>query len=111
MVGLGFDLAKEGEEGGARLHWAAWHGRPRMVRVLLSLGASVDARDSQFGISPLGWAAHGSANCRQGDDDYSEVVEALLAAGATAAAATNQWGEPPEALASRRVAALLRRRT
>jgi ankyrin repeat protein len=108
LVALGFDLAWEGPGGGTPLHQAAWTGRPRMVEVLLALGAPIDLRDEQFGSSPLGWAAHGSANCRRADDDYCQVVEILLRAGASREAATNKWGEPPEALASRRVAALLR---
>ena len=108
LVTLGFDLESEGPEGGTPLHWAAWFGRTSMVPLLLELGAPIDARDAQFGSSPLGWAAHGSTNCREADDDYCEVVEALLRAGASREAASNQWGEPPEALASPRVAALLR---
>jgi ankyrin repeat protein len=106
LEALGFDLGWEGFAGGTPIHQASWFGRPRMVELLISLGASVNARDTQFGSSALGWAAHGSANCRSADDDYCQVVEALLAAGAT-----RKWGEPPEALASRRVASLLRRAT
>ncbi len=110
MVRLGFDLAREGEWAGTAMHQAAWRGRPRVVKALLELGAPVDARDRQFGSSPIGWAAHGSAHCRKADVDYCAVVELLLDAGPVRAAAMNRWGEPPEALCSKRVAALLRRR-
>ena len=107
MVALGFDLTWDGPGGGTPLHHAAWHGRPATVGRLLELGAPVDISDPQFGASPLGWAAHGSANCRSADDDYREVVELLLAAGATRAAAADRWGTPPEAVASPGVAPLL----
>jgi ankyrin repeat protein len=110
MVELGFDLAWEGEHGGTALHHAAWRGNSALVRELLALGAPLDVRDRQFGSSPLGWAAHGSRHCRSADDDYCAVAEALLDASSSLVAATNRWNEPPEALASRRVAALLRRR-
>ena len=107
---LGFDLSWEGPWGGTPLHHAAWHGNVAMVKLLLSLGAPVDPRDKQFGSSPLGWAAHGSANCRRADDDYAAIVELLLDAGAEREPSINRWGGPPEALSSRRIARLLRRR-
>lgn len=110
MAALGFDLAWEGGGGATALHTAAWWGRPEMARLLLDLGAPIDVRDSTFGSSPVGWAAHGSRHCRTADDDYCAVVDLLLDAGPDRAASLNRWGEPPEGMASRRVAALLRRR-
>lgn len=110
MHALGFDLDWQGAAGGTPLHRAAWHGDPSMTRLLLSLGAPVNVREPEFGGSPLGWAAHGSANCRRADDDYCAVVEALLDAGADRETSINRWGEPPENLATRRVARLLQRR-
>lgn len=110
LVELGFDLAWEGPWGGTPLHWAAWHGQLEMVRLLLGLGAPLAVRDSQYGSSPLGWAAHGSRFCRRADGDYRAVVAALLDAGAGREVSINRWGEPPESFASRGVAALLRER-
>jgi len=110
MHALGFDLRWEGPWGGTPLHHATWHGSVEMVKLLLSLGAPVNPRDKQFGSSPLGWAAHGSANCRRADDDYAAIVELLLDAGAEREPSINRWGGPPEALSSRRIARLLRRR-
>ena len=107
MVELGFDLGREGEWCGTPLHHAAWHGSVGMVRMLLALGAPVNVRDREFGSSPLAWAAHGSANCRQADDDYCAVVELLLDAGADRATSFNRGGERPEDLATPRVAALI----
>jgi hypothetical protein len=108
MAALGFDLAWEGDDGGTPLHHAAWLGRPELVALLLDLGAPVNVRDRTYGSSPIAWAAHGSTNCRSADDDYAAVVQLLLAAGSTHAAAINKWGEPPGAMASPRVATLLK---
>ncbi|MES2179157.1 MAG: ankyrin repeat domain-containing protein [Gemmatimonadota bacterium] len=111
MIDLGWDITAEGEWGGTALHHAAWHGRPEMTRLLLSLGAPVNFRDSSFGSSPLAWAAHGSVNGRAGhDDEYCEVVELLLDAGSTREASYNKWSESPESMSSKAVARLLRRR-
>jgi ankyrin repeat protein len=55
MAELGFDPAWEDRHGGTPLHWAAWHGKPELVRVLIALGAPVNLRDSgldrtRFGV-------------------------------------------------------------
>jgi ankyrin repeat protein len=110
MVALGFDPAAEDQVGATALHHAAWHGRPATVKALLELRAPVNARERQFGCSALGWAAHGSQFSRRADDDYCAVVEALIAAGADLESAFNRGGVSPVGLASRRVAALLRKR-
>lgn len=110
FVRCGFDLAWEGPWGGTPLHHAAWHGSPHLTAMLLGLGAPIDVRDSRFGSSPIGWAAHGSRHCREDDDAYTAVVTALLDAGASREASINKWGEPPEAMASPRVAGLLKER-
>ena len=70
----------------------------------------LDVRDRTFGSSALGWAAHGSANCRTADEDYGAIIDLLLDAGANREASFNRWGAPPEALASRGIRALLRAR-
>ena len=92
---------------GTPLHHAAWRGNTALVRTLLVLGAPVNVRDGQYGSSPLGWAAHGSANFRSADADYVTIVDLLLDAGATNEFATNNWGEPPANLGSDAVAARL----
>lgn len=108
MLSLGWTLEFEGPWGGTPLHWAAWFGRVAMVRLLLSHGAHVNARDSQYGSSPIAWAAHGSTNARRGADaDYVAIVDLLITAGATRAESFNRWGESPESMASDAVAAAL----
>ena len=110
LIEAGFDLDAEMPWGGPPLHHAAWHGNLALLELLLEHGAKVNVRDKEYGSSPLGWAAHGSGNCREADDEYRTVVEALIAAGADLATATNRWNEAPDALASDRIAALLRER-
>jgi ankyrin repeat protein len=110
LVALGFDVGSEGPDAGTPLHHAAWRGRVELTRVLLELGAPVDVRDKEYGSSPIAWAAHGSANCRDADQDYIEVIDLLLAAGPERPPSFNKSGEPPELLASDTVADHLRAR-
>jgi ankyrin repeat protein len=110
LAGLGFDLALEGPWGGTALHHAAWRGRVEFVRALLAAGAPVNVRDRTYGSSPIAWAAHGSANCREADDDYIAVIDLFLEANAERAPSFNKWNEPPEALSSDAVADHLRAR-
>ncbi len=104
MLELGCALDAQASDGGTALHWAAWHGKADLVGLLLSLGAPVNVRDTRFGSSPLGWAAHGSGQHRGHDDTYIAIVDALLTAGAEREPSINRWGEPPEGMASPAVA-------
>lgn len=108
MAELGLDLGGFGESCATALHAAAWHGHPAMVQLLLSFHAPVNVRDTTYGTSPLAWAAHGSRNCRDADDDYCVIIEKLFDAGADYAASVNRWGVQPEEIAGNRVAAIIR---
>jgi ankyrin repeat protein len=110
LVSLGYDLGRESPHGGTALHWAAWRGYVDVVRALIAAGAPINPRDCTYGSSPIAWASHGSANCREADDDYITVIDLLLAAGAAREPSFNQWSEPPENLASDVVADHLRAR-
>ncbi|HEX4825864.1 MAG TPA: ankyrin repeat domain-containing protein [Candidatus Polarisedimenticolaceae bacterium] len=107
MKAVGFDLAWESTWAGTALHHAAWHGNVAMTRLLIELGAPINVRDRRFGSSPLGWAAHGSKNCRAADEDYLAIVRALLDAGADRASSINRWNEPADKLGSEKVDAFL----
>jgi ankyrin repeat protein len=111
MLSLGWSLTEESVWGGTPLHWAAWHGRDAVVRMLLGKGAPVNVRDSTYGSSPIAWASHGSMNSRPGhDEDYLAVVDQLLDAGSTRAESFNREDDSPESLASPAVAERLRER-
>jgi ankyrin repeat protein len=100
MTQLGWPLTQEGEWGGTPLHWAAWHGRPEIVDLLLAAGAAVNVRDTNYGSSPLAWCCHGSQYCdRANDQDYPMIVNRLIDAGATRPESINQWNESPESMA------------
>jgi hypothetical protein len=109
MAEMGAPLGIYGKAGATPLHLAAWQGQADIVRTLLEFQAPVDAPDLTYGVSPLAWAAHGSANCRDADDDYCSIVEMLRAAGADLNSATNRWNLSPIRYASPRVAELLAR--
>lgn len=110
LLAIGFDPAWEGPWAGTALHHAAWRGNVPLVELLLEEGAPVNARDREFGSSPLAWAAHGSANFRSADAEYGAIIERLIAAGARLESAYNKAGEPPHALASPAIARLLAER-
>ena len=44
------------ESGATALHYAAFAGHRAVVRVLVAAGAEINATDSQFGATPMGWA-------------------------------------------------------
>jgi ankyrin repeat protein len=69
------------------LHHAALGGNVDIVRTLLQHGADVNARETAFGGTPLGWALHGWANAVTSDDAprYCEAVAVLVQAGASTA--------------------------
>ncbi|MDX0647507.1 GNAT family N-acetyltransferase [Sinorhizobium medicae] len=72
-----------GTGGATVLHLAAYHGASRAVAALVHAGAAADARDAQFGSTPLGWAIHGlSPGGPVFKRDQAGAAEALVAAGA-----------------------------
>jgi len=80
MLELGFPIEARGDDGGAALHAAAYAGSANTVRVLLERGADIEARDTTWDSTPLGWAAVGSGY-RPDDDpaaDWVETVRTLL---------------------------------
>jgi hypothetical protein len=52
--------------------------------MLLARGADVNARETGYGATPVGWAMHGWSHRSVGDDAarFYEVVDVLVAAGA-----------------------------
>ena len=84
MLTAGWPAAARGKHGATSLHFAAWHGNVEMARELLRHRPPIEAVDSDFKMTPLGWAFHGSVNgWNRTRGDYGGTVEALLDAGAT----------------------------
>jgi len=93
MLGVGFDPAAPGVDGGTALHAACWVGNVRMVEAVLARRAvPLDARDPTHKSTPLGWAAFGSVARRAQGADYLAVAERLVAAGADITALGNGQG-------------------
>jgi ankyrin repeat protein len=79
----GWPVNAIGKHGATALHFGAWHGNDDIVRETLAHGSSLEARDHDFNVTPLGWAFHGSLHGSNRDrGNYAAVVEALLSAGA-----------------------------
>ncbi len=76
----GADIHHPGTHGGTALHWAAWCGRPVVVKRLLEAGAQVQVLCNDFKSTPLFWAVHGSKN-HKGSPDHTRCVQLLLDAG------------------------------
>jgi ankyrin repeat protein len=93
MLDLGFSpqARRFGEE---PLHAAAYRGNAPAVRLLLAAGAEVDARDEQFGATPLAFATVGSGERAGEPGDWTGTVRLLIEAGASR---QDVWisGKPP----------------
>lgn len=81
MLDLGWPVNVE-QGKASPLHQAAWTSNATLVRELIRRGADLNARESQFGGTPLGWAMNGAEN-NGGRGDPGAVIELLRAAGAT----------------------------
>lgn len=96
MLDLGFSLDTSGEHGGTLLHEAAFSGSADVVRLLLDRGAVLEARDSGWNDTALGWAAVGSGEKPQTNvaADWLETVRILLERGASTAGITLAPDDP-----------------
>lgn len=79
----GANIHHGGCHGGTALHWAAWCGRPVLLKKLVAEKAEINKLCIDFKSSPLFWAVHG---LKQSDGkhfaEYTECVKILLEAGA-----------------------------
>ncbi len=83
MLDLGFPLDVTGDYGATPLHLAALRGRAGLVRLLLDRGADPDLGDARHGGTALAWALHGHPRWGHPERRWREVVELLLARGAS----------------------------
>lgn len=59
LLHLGFPLEAQDRTGKRALHEAAAHNATRAAAFLIERGAEIDPRESAYGATPIGWAAHG----------------------------------------------------
>ena len=87
--------------GGTALHVASFHGEAELAQALLDAGAETEAREQDFGATPLIHAVIGAGPWGpQFKTGQVDVIRSLLAAGADPQA-TNAWGEAAAQLAPR----------
>src|SRR5688572_26695235 len=72
------------------LHWAAWVGASATVEQLVARGVELEAKDSEFGATPLFWAVHGYGPDGPEKKDQVGAARILLAAGANARTSNKQ---------------------
>jgi ankyrin repeat protein len=89
-------VAHGGDWGGTALHAAAYSGSAETVRLLLDRGAAIDARDSTWNDTPLGWAIVGSWErpTTSRDPDWIATVRTLIEAGASTEGITLSPDDP-----------------
>jgi ankyrin repeat protein len=103
MLKAGWPVDAVGQHGATALHWAGFHGNPDLAHAILPFAPPLEAREADFGQTPLQWTIYGSLNGWYADrGDYAAVAELLLQAGSKA---------PPlsEVKATEAVLAVLRR--
>ena len=82
-IAAGADITHPGCHGGTALHWAAWCGRPELVKKLIEVGAEINKLCVEFQSTPLFWAMHGLRSAEGKNlDQYKACVKMLLEAGA-----------------------------
>ena len=108
MLDLGFPTTARGDDGGTALHVAAYCGSAEAVRLLLDRGADIEARDTTWDDTPLGWAIVGSGERPKTnpDPDWIATAQTLIEAGASTAGVTLSPDDPKPP--SPQVAELLR---
>ena len=106
MLKAGWPVDTVARHGATALHWAGFHGNVAMARAILPHGPPLEAREKDFGQTPLDWTIYGSLNGWHAErGDHAGVLELLLDGGAKAPPLT------PDRKASEAVLAVLRRRS
>jgi ankyrin repeat protein len=96
MLELGFPPETRGDNGGTALHAAAYNGSAETVRLLLAHGADLEARDTTWNDTPLGWATVGSGERPRTNKagNWIETVRTLLEHGASTNEITLEPDDP-----------------
>lgn len=104
MLAAGWPVDEAGQHGATSLHWAGFRGNVEMARVILRFHPPLEARERDFGQTPVDWTIYGSVNGWDVErGDFAGVLELLLDAGALAPLKPRVKGSDP-------VMAVLRRR-
>jgi len=83
LLDRGWTADAADEKATTALHWAAFHGSVAIVTELVARGAPLDAKEREYGGTPVEWCTHGKIKSwRRDRGDYPGVMEALLKAGA-----------------------------
>jgi hypothetical protein len=83
LIEAGAALERTSVFGSRVLHWAAWLGAASTVELLVAHHASLEARCSKFGATPLFWAVHGyGPNGPKLKKDQVGAAKILIQAGA-----------------------------
>ena len=112
LIDAGANLEATSIYNARALHWASWVGMSKTVEQLISRGAALEEKDSEFGATPLFWAVHGYGPDGPAKLDQVGAARILLAAGANARTSNKQGRtalEMAEACANRDMYELLKR--
>jgi ankyrin repeat protein len=83
LIDKGANIHHPGTHGGTALHWAAWCGRPIILKRLIDCGAAINQHCFEFRATPLFWAIHGLLHDVSAHSiDYTKCLEILLKNGA-----------------------------
>ena len=87
MLARGFPVTATSQHGATPLHWAAFHGNPAMVQLVLDDDPPLETRDRDYDSTPVGWALHGTFGHWPGisTNDHASALALLLKAGAACA--------------------------
>ena len=80
MLARGFPVTARGQHGAMPFHWAAFHGNPDMLQVVLAHNPPLETTDNDFGGTAMGWALHGTFGSWPGTSTgrHAECMEVLL---------------------------------
>jgi ankyrin repeat protein len=83
LIKAGAELESTSVFGARALHWAAWMGMSETVELLLSAGAEIEHKCSEYSATPLFWAVHGnSPHGPKVKNQQVKCAELLIQAGA-----------------------------
>ncbi len=85
LLARGADLKARDDDGGTPLHWAAWQGSKDTVRLLITKGADLGAKEDREGWTPMHWTA---------SKGHIDVVSLLIEKGAEMDAVSNKGTTP-----------------